>query len=97
MELEEVNISLAVGKVYSGRFELLSLSPVFIVLSSHKRASQCPDVMEIEIQSKIREQCATQRRTLFNQGKVLNSLSASVDGNETTPGVMIYGLHQAER
>lgn len=62
IEQEEVNISLALRKVYSKRFELLFLlaifscffSALFIVLLLHKRLFQCPDVMEIEIQCKIR-------------------------------------------
>lgn len=58
MEQEEVNISLAVGKSIFGEVRTplsLSFLALFIVLSLHKRAFQCPDVMEIEIQSEIRE------------------------------------------
>lgn len=47
--------------------------PPVIVLWLHKGGFQRPDVMEIEIQSKIREWCAAQRRRESGE-----SLAASV-------------------
>lgn len=78
MEQEEVNISLAVGKVYSEKSFFFTL---FIVLSLHKRAFQCPDVMEIE-KSGVKSGNSVQHK---GGGHLIRE-----DGNETTPGVVIY-------
>lgn len=47
-EQEEVNKSLSVGKVFSEKLRARSFFTLIIVLSLHKRAFQCPDVVEIE-------------------------------------------------
>lgn len=47
-EQEEVNKSLSVGKVFSEKLRTRSFFTLITVLSLHKRAFQCPDVMEIE-------------------------------------------------
>lgn len=83
MEQEEVNISLAVGKVYSEkrvRTRAIFFT-LFIVLSLHKRAFQCPDVMEIE-KSGVKSGNSVQHK---GGGHLIRE-----DGNETTPGVVIY-------
>lgn len=46
-EQEEVNKSLSVGKVFSEKLRA-RIFFTLIILSLHKRAFQCPDVMEIE-------------------------------------------------
>lgn len=84
MKQEEVNISLPLWKVCSAKgSNLLSFSLSSLFSLAHKRAFQRPDVMKIE----NREQ---------NQGIVGEhkggGRSIRDDGNETTPGEVIYRL-----
>lgn len=84
MKQEEVNISLPLWKVCSAKgSNLLSFSLSSLFSSAHKRAFQRPDVMKIE----NREE---------NQGIVGEhkggGRSIRDDGNETTPGEVIYRL-----